>query len=59
MGQPFLLHLTECPPQYLPFRPLVGNRETLSIGRMEKNNLRGVLWAVAAAPKRGLPSCTD
>lgn len=44
MAQTSLLYLTECPPQHLPFRHLVGNKDTLRGGRVEEENVRGALW---------------
>lgn len=53
MAQPSLLYLTECPPQHLPFRPLVGNKDNLRVGRMEEENSRGALGVVCSCSEEG------
>lgn len=54
MAQPSLLYLTECPPQHLPFRFLVGNKGILRVWRVEEENLE-----FSGQFKRQLPSSTD
>ena len=59
MAQPSLLYLSECPPWHLLFSHSVGNKDTLRVGRVEGENLRGVLWEVCSYLEGGLPSSPD